>query len=77
MKRICVLIGERRTEGLRMSVGLTLASNNKVTVFVDSHGMDDQEAEYVSALDAMGAKVLSGNVAMAEAVYGSDHVLRY
>ena len=76
MKRICLLIGERRTEGLRLAVGLTLA-DNEVSVLFDSHGMDDQEAEYVSALDAMGAKVLSGNVAMEEAVHGSDHVLRY
>ena len=88
IKRIAVIIDNRQAEGLRMSVGLTLA-DDELSVFVltalDSG--DKAVADNLEALQAMGARLYTDkpdNPDYMERVtcqgldlLGFDHVLRY
>ncbi len=87
-KRIAVMIDDRHAEGLRMSVGLTLA-DDEITVFVLTtlDTGDKAVADNLEALQAMGARLCTDkpeNPDYMERVtcpgldlLGYDHVLRY
>ena len=88
MKRIAVMIDDRQVEGLRMSVGLTLADDElSVFVLAPLDTDDAAVAENLEALRAMGARLCTSkpeNPDYMERVtcqgldlLGFDHVLRY
>lgn len=89
-KRIAVIIDNRQAEGLRMSVGLTLA-DDELTVFVLTPLDTDDVAvaENLEALQAMGARLCTDKpenpdymervscTGLGKDLLGYDHVLRY
>ena len=87
-KKIAVLVRDRKSEALRMSVGLTLA-DDEVSLFVmDGHlEMTDDNELNIETLKDMGGKVFTNNAGnpfeqmstedIAKAIAGFDVVLAY
>ncbi len=90
IKRIAVMIDDRQVEGLRMSVGLTLADDElSVFVLAPLDTDDAAVAENLEALQAMGARLYTSKPenpdymervtcpGLANVLLGYDHILRY
>jgi len=61
-KRIALLVRDRKSEALRVAVGLTLA-DDEVNVFImdDKLPLDDEISMNLEALGDMGVKIYSNN----------------
>jgi len=61
-KRIALLVRDRKSEALRVAVGLTLA-DDEVNVFImdDKLPSDDEISKNLEALSDMGVKIYSNN----------------
>ena len=61
-KKIAVLVKERQTEALRMSIGLSLA-DDEVSVFIMDRKLEDGQGTAVNleAMDAMGVRIFTNS----------------
>jgi hypothetical protein len=61
-KKIAVLVRERQSEALRMSIGLSLA-DDEVSVFIMDRKLEDNEGTVANleAMNAMGVKIYTNS----------------